>query len=147
MSETLIILVLAVIVFYLMQISRKQRRHAGDVKRRIKNRVWNREEWFGFGILTLFLNLSKFAIEIYRCHNVYKARVAQLVEPHVANVIVAGSSPVSRSKEWLRFRSSIGVLGQWSVGVMGLEEWESGFFQFWSHITPVFHHSITPCGG
>jgi hypothetical protein len=27
------------------------------------------------------------------------ARVAQLVEPHVANVIVAGSSPVSRSEK------------------------------------------------
>ena len=50
------------------------------------------------------------------------AGIAQLVEPHVANVIVAGSSPVSRSKEWLRFRSAIGVLGQWSSGVMGLEE-------------------------
>ena len=27
-----------------------------------------------------------------------RAGIAQLVEPHVANVIVAGSSPVSRSK-------------------------------------------------
>ena len=29
----------------------------------------------------------------------YDARVAQLVELHVANVVVAGSSPVSRSKD------------------------------------------------
>ena len=29
------------------------------------------------------------------CH----AGIAQMVEPHVANVIVAGSSPVSRSKK------------------------------------------------
>ena len=50
-----------------------------------------------------------------------RAGIAQLVEPHVANVIVAGSSPVSRSKEWLRSRSTIGVLGSWSIGVMGLE--------------------------
>ena len=41
------------------------------------------------------------------------AGIAQLVEPHVANVIVAGSSPVSRSKwkkggiaKWLRQRSA-----------------------------------------
>ncbi len=28
----------------------------------------------------------------------HRAGIAQLVEPHVANVVVAGSSPVSRSK-------------------------------------------------
>ncbi len=27
----------------------------------------------------------------------FRAGIAQLVEPHVANVVVAGSSPVSRS--------------------------------------------------
>ena len=31
-----------------------------------------------------------------------RAGIAQLVEPHVANVIVAGSSPVSRSKQYAR---------------------------------------------
>ena len=31
--------------------------------------------------------------------NYYKAGIAQLVEHHVANVNVAGSSPVSRSNE------------------------------------------------
>jgi hypothetical protein len=40
----------------------------------------------------------------------YQAGIAQLVEPHVANVVVAGSSPVSRSKI-LKDRS-IGVT-QW----------------------------------
>ena len=36
----------------------------------------------------------------------YIARVAQLVEPHVANVAVAGSNPVSRSlnKPLISFR-------------------------------------------
>ena len=49
-----------------------------------------------------------------------KARVAQLVEHHVANVIVAGSSPVSRSffilkpgdvPKWLRERSAKPLCG------------------------------------
>ncbi len=45
-------------------------------------------------------------------YHVNRAGIAQLVEPHVANVVVAGSSPVSRSifcggiAKWLRQRSA-----------------------------------------
>jgi hypothetical protein len=44
MSETLIIAILAIIVFYLLFQAKNQRRKSRDVKRRIKNRAWRRED-------------------------------------------------------------------------------------------------------
>ena len=43
-----------------------------------------------------------------------QAGIAQLVEPHVANVVVAGSSPVSRSSK------KNGIMEYWKIGIMGV---------------------------
>ena len=43
MSETLIIAILAIIVFYLLILVKKQRKKSRDVKQRIKNRAWRRD--------------------------------------------------------------------------------------------------------
>jgi hypothetical protein len=44
MSQTLIIAILAIIVFYLLIMSKKLRHKSRDVKKRVKDRVWRREE-------------------------------------------------------------------------------------------------------
>ncbi len=44
MSETLIIAVLAIAVVYLLLMAKTQRKKYRDVKRRIKDRAWHRDE-------------------------------------------------------------------------------------------------------
>jgi len=44
MSETLLIAILAIVVFYLLIAAKNQRKKSREVKRRIKDRVWRREE-------------------------------------------------------------------------------------------------------
>jgi hypothetical protein len=44
MSETLIIAVLAIVVFYLLMMTKNLRKKSRDVKQRIKNRAWRRNE-------------------------------------------------------------------------------------------------------
>jgi len=44
MSETLVIAILAVIVFYLLIAAKNQRKKSREVKRRVKDRVWRRGE-------------------------------------------------------------------------------------------------------
>ena len=44
MSETLIIAVLAVAVVYLLMMAKTQQKKYRDVKRRIKDRAWHRDE-------------------------------------------------------------------------------------------------------
>jgi len=44
MSETVIIAILAIIVVYLLFMAKNQRRKSRDVRRRIVDRAWRREE-------------------------------------------------------------------------------------------------------
>jgi preprotein translocase subunit YajC len=44
MSETMIIAILAIVVFYLLIVAKNQRKKSREVKRRVKDRAWRREE-------------------------------------------------------------------------------------------------------
>jgi len=44
MSQTLIIAVLAIVIFYLLIAAKKQRKKSREVKQRVKNRAWRREK-------------------------------------------------------------------------------------------------------
>ena len=44
MSDTLLIAILAIAVFYLLIAAKKQRKKSREVKRRVKDRAWRRGE-------------------------------------------------------------------------------------------------------